>query len=228
VPNEMPPATGLAVPKGSRIVINVHYHPTAEAETDATSIDMRWSTTRTANTALLALPGNAKNAAEGLLPGDDDPASGPAFIIPANATDHQEDAEIKISSVPIPVRIFTVGTHMHYVGTGMRMEIDRSGRVGGPPADEPGRECLIETPKWDFHWQRGYSYDAPLSALPTVMSGDKLLLHCRYDNSTDNPYVMEALKEKGLHVPQDVSLGEQTLDEMCLGVIGVAFPSFGL
>jgi hypothetical protein len=216
------------VPKGSRIVINVHYHPTAQAETDATSIDMRWSTTRTANTALLALPGNAKNAAEGLLPGDDDPASGPAFVIPANATDHQENAEIKISSVPIPVRIFTVGTHMHYVGTGMRMEIDRSGRVGGPPADEPAHECLIETPKWDFHWQRGYSYDAPLSALPTVMSGDKLVLHCRYDNSTANPYVMEALKEKGLHVPQDVSLGEQTLDEMCLGVIGVAFPSFGL
>jgi hypothetical protein len=38
---------------------------------------------------------------------------------------------------------------------------------------------------------------------------------------------MEALREQGLRAPQDVRLGEQTLDEMCLGVIGVAFPSFG-
>ena len=228
VPNELPPGTGLAVPKGSRIVINVHYHPAAGAETDATSIDMRWTTTRTPYTALLALPGNAKSAAEGLMPGADDPTSGPAFVIPANAKDHEERAEIAVGlTVPIPVRIFTVGTHMHYVGTGMRMEIDRSGRLGGAPADEPSRECLIETPKWDFHWQRGYSYNVPLTSLPTVMAGDKLLLRCRYDNSTDNPYVMEALHEKGLRVPQDVRLGEQTLDEMCLGVIGVAFPSLG-
>jgi hypothetical protein len=227
VPSEMPPATGLAVPKGSRIVINVHYHPTTTAETDATSIDLRWTTTRTPYTALLALPGNAKNAADGLMPGADDPAGGPAFVIPANVSDHEERAEIKIGSVPFPVRIFAVGTHMHYVGTGMRMEIDRSGRVGGAPADEPSRECLVETPKWDFHWQRGYSYDAPLGSLPTVMSGDKLLLRCLYDNSTRNPYVMEALREQGLRAPQEVRLGEQTLDEMCLGVIGVAFPSFG-
>jgi hypothetical protein len=228
VPNEMPPATGLAIPKGARIVINVHYHPTTTPETDATSIDLRWTTTRTPYTALLALPGNAKNASEGLMPGADDPASGPAFVIPANVSDHEERAEIKVASVPISVRIFTVGTHMHYVGTGMRMEIDRSGRVGGAPSDEPTRECLVETPKWDFHWQRGYSYDAPLGSLPTVMSGDKLLLRCLYDNSTRNPYVMEALREQGLRAPQDVRLGEQTLDEMCLGVIGVAFPSLGL
>lgn len=228
VPSEMPPGTGLAVPKGSRIVINVHYHPGAATEMDATSVDLRWTTTRTPYTALLALPGNAKNAAEGLLPGADDPATGPAFLIPANARDHEERAEIAVADlVPIPLRIFAVGTHMHYVGTGMRMEIDRTGRAGGPPADEPRRECLIETPKWDFHWQRGYSYNAPLATLPTVMRGDKLILRCRYDNSTDNPFVMEALREQGLRTPKDVSLGEQTLDEMCLGVVGVAFPSFG-
>jgi hypothetical protein len=49
-------------------------------------------------------------------------------------------------------------------------------------------------------------------------------LRCRYDNSTDNPFVMAALREQGLSQPRDVSIGEQTLDEMCLGVVGTLFP----
>ena len=226
--SELPPDTGLYVPRGSRIVINVHYHPAKTAETDTTALDLRWSTTRPRYEALLALPGNARNIGEGLLPGPNDPASGPAFLIPAGARGHEENAEIAIQDrIPIPVRIFAVGTHMHYVGTGMRMLIDRTSRVGGPPADEPARECLIETPRWDFHWQRGYLYDAPLETLPTVKNGDRLALRCLYDNSLDNPHVADALREQGLKAPRDVELGEQTLDEMCLGVLGIAYPSLG-
>jgi hypothetical protein len=33
-----------------------------------------------------------------------------------------------------------------------------------------------------------------------------------------------ALAEQGLDAPVDVFLGEQTLDEMCLGVVGFATP----
>jgi hypothetical protein len=37
-----------------------------------------------------------------------------------------------------------------------------------------------------------------------------------------NPFVQRALTEQGLTEPRDVALGEETLDEMCLGVIGTA------
>ena len=55
------------------------------------------------------------------------------------------------------------------------------------------------------------------------MPGDYLYLRCRFNNSMSNPYVVEALGEQGLDAPVDVYLGEETLDEMCLGVFGIAY-----
>ena len=66
-------------------------------------------------------------------------------------------------------------------------------------------------------------YDAPLDQVPTAKPGDFLFMRCTYDNSMSNPYVVDALEEQGLDAPVDVFLGEETLDEMCLGVFGVAY-----
>jgi hypothetical protein len=223
---ETPPDTALRVPKGSKIVVNIHYHPDGNPESDLSALDLRWTTKRPTYEALLALPGNAPNAQAGLLPGPNDPATGPAFVIPAGVRDHTEAMDIVIPpQLLIPARLFAVGTHMHYVGTGMRIEIDRSQRTAGAPADEPAHECLLETPHWNFHWQRGYAYDAAFDQLPTVRAGDVLQLRCKYDNSMQNPFVATALTEQGLKAPREVRLGEQTLDEMCLGVFGIAFPA---
>jgi hypothetical protein len=85
--------------------------------------------------------------------------------------------------------------------------------------------CLVQTPEWDFGWQRLYNFDAPsIEDLPAVDPGDFVFMRCTYDNSTFNPHVAEALDEQGLEAPQDVFLGEATLDEMCLGVAGLLFP----
>jgi len=110
-----------------------------------------------------------------------------------------------------------VGTHMHYVGTDMRIGIKHA-----VPGNEPAEECLLETPRWDFDWQRGYRYDIPIDQAPTATAGDQLTLRCAYDNSTQNPHVQTALVQQGLTAPRDVALGEATLDEMCLGIFGVA------
>jgi hypothetical protein len=40
-----------------------------------------------------------------------------------------------------------------------------------------------------------------------------------------NPFVVKALNEQGLAAPQDVTLGEQTLDEMCLVGLGFLVPA---
>lgn len=227
VPIELPPGAGLPVPKGSRIVINVHYHPTGEPQMDASSIDLRWTATKTPLEATLALVGNARKqepSGDGLAPGPGDPPSGPSFLIPAGARDHVETMRFTIPErLAFGAFIFAAGTHMHYVGTDMKIEIDRSKRKGGAPAGEPQRECLLQTPRWDFHWQRGYQYDAPLEKLPTLSTGDVLHLRCKYDNSLDNPHVAAALAEQGLKQPRRVELGEETLDEMCLGVFGIAY-----
>jgi hypothetical protein len=106
-----------------------------------------------------------------------------------------------------------VGTHMHYVGRDMKIDIEHA---------DGQKECLVQTPEWDFSWQRFYAYDAPLSAVPTLRPGDVVNMRCTYDNSMGNPFVRTALQQVGMDVPMDVHLGETTLDEMCLGVFGVA------
>jgi hypothetical protein len=84
---------------------------------------------------------------------------------------------------------------------------------------QPDSECMFDAPHYDFQWQRLYQYDAAIEELPVVRPGDVLSFQCTFDNSLDNPYVVSALQYMGLDAPIDVSLGETTLDEMCLLVI---------
>jgi hypothetical protein len=220
VPFVMPPDTAMRVTAGSRIVLNVHYHPAGGEERDAdTSLDLRlYRGVLPTYVGLLALIGNASGAGEGLQPGmnDDGP---PEFRIPAGAVDHVEEILISPSGGDIPeLRVFGVSSHMHYVGTDMLIGVQRNTPVEGAP----DQECLLQTPRWDFNWQRLYAYDVDLEDVPRVNAGDDLYIRCTYDNSLGNPFVAKALAEQGLSEPKDVFLGEETLDEMCLGVFAIA------
>jgi hypothetical protein len=78
--------------------------------------------------------------------------------------------------------------------------------------------------RWDFHWQRMYAYDAPISDLPTIDTGDKIKLRCKYDNSMQNPRLRDSLLSIGHTATEDIHLGEATLDEMCLVIPQVVIP----
>lgn len=215
-PFESPPNVASRIPAGSRIVLNVHYHPTGQPEQDTdTSLDLRIRDTIPEYVGMLALIGNSEGPQ--LLPSEHDDNGYPEFRIPAGVDHHVEQMLFKLDDVP-PLRVFAVGTHMHYVGTDMLLGLQRP----SPDADEPANECLLQTPRWDFNWQRTYSFDAALDDVPRVSAGDELYLRCTYNNSMSNPFVVQALAEQGLGAPKDVHLGEETLDEMCLAVVGLA------
>jgi len=222
-----PENTGLIVQENTNLIINVHYHPTGAGPEvdDSTSVDLRWFDGIPEYTAQLQLIGNfgsAVGGSFGLRPGPNDRDDQIEFRIPAGVADHRETMMFQLpSAIPEDSRLWTVGTHMHYVGTDMLIGVKRF----DPPPGQLDEECLVQTPQWDFNWQRGYSYDAPLEELPSATPGDVLFLRCTYDNSMSNPFVVEALDEQGLDGPIDVELGEETLDEMCLGVFGLAFPT---
>ncbi len=172
---------------------------------------------------MTALIGNASNEGSGLLPGPNDAGGVPEFRIPANVAGHTEDMKFTLGiDTPGPYPVLAVGTHMHYVGTDMRVTVQRAN--GNVSALQPKDECLVETPHWDFNWQRWYQYDTDIASLPTLGLGDTLHMHCEYDNTKENPFVYTALDQQGLSEPMDVRLGEMTLDEMCLGVVGVLVP----
>lgn len=227
-PQELPEQVGMFAPAGSRIVVQMHYHPGGKTNApDRTRFQFRFNDI-VPDYLLVTVPmGNLLTPLEGgtgLLAGPND-AGGAEFRVPAYVSDHVEKMQLTWPSVngngePMPeLSFYGAAAHMHYVGTKLRIEIDRA----DPAASEPASECLLEEPAWNFEWQRTYAYDAPLADLPKIRPGDVVRLHCEYDNSPSNPFVMRALEESGLSAPVDVFLGEETLDEMCLGLMPMLF-----
>lgn len=211
-PSDYGKGVGTLITKGSLLIMQIHYHPGAETRSDATKLVLRRALTKPEWAATVRLIGNFGNA-PALLPGPNDAKGTPEFLIPAGAKEHTESMEFTIPAAIPEVKLAGVGTHMHWVGKDMKVEIERATERPGQPTNE----CLLQTPKYDFNWQRGYTYDASIDALPTLAGGDKLKMRCTYDNSMDNPLVAKALSEMKLSSPVDVHLGEETLDEMCLG-----------
>ena len=219
VPNEYPADVGLPLPAGTKFVMQVHYHPHANATKDPDATKFQFRTTDVAPTyeARTALIGNFKNAVGpttagiGLEPGPDDPASGPEFMIPAGKSAHVETMRFQMPPIPgattPTVWILGVGAHMHLSGHDEKITLTRGGTAS----------CLMQEPAWNFNWQRGYQYDAPIESLPTLATGDVIEVRCTYDNTLNNTALASALKESGISQPKDITLGESTTDEMCLG-----------
>lgn len=211
---------------GSRLVLQIHYHPQAVPSEDRSTIKLSFATTPPRWRALITLIGNFDQPIgpnDGLMAGMNDRGR-PEFRIPAGADNHVEELAFTlpptIDGFPIPLlKVLGVGTHMHYVGTDMKFEIEHA----APKPGEPQRECMLHTPRWDFDWQRGYAYDVAVENAPEFRAGDRLMMRCIYNNSLSNPAVARALREEGLNEPHDVFLGEETLDEMCLSVMTLAY-----
>jgi hypothetical protein len=225
VPIEYPADVGAQIDPGTLLVMQVHYHPhsaTASLAPDQTKLELRFATSKPGHLASTLLLGNFNSAVAttgnlagiGLLPGPDDPASGPVFDIPPNVKGHTETMQVTVPAGSPSFRIVGVAGHEHYVGSSVDITLTRRN-----PAERaaPASDCLLSIPKWDFDWQRFYAYDTPLDALPTAAPGDVLRITCTYDNTMGNTRLASSLRERALSVPQDVKLGETTLDEMCLG-----------
>lgn len=225
-PHELPDNVGVKFPAGSKIVMQVHYHPAGKTTApDVTKIALRFNKTVPAYRAAFLSFGNFPTQfpnGDGLQPGPND-RNGVEFFIPAGAKNHTETMRLalpaKYMDEPLDngMRIYASMTHMHYVGYDMKISVERPSPANG----EPAKECLIQTPKWNFHWQQVYNFDAPIEQLPVVKTGDILELRCSYNNTMNNVFLKNALLKEHHPGPMDTVLGESTLDEMCVGLFRV-------
>ncbi len=109
------------------------------------------------------------------------PAADLGFVIPP----HSEGYSTTVSqAIPLTAQVWGITPHMHTLGQRITVKTDS--------------QCLIDIPKWDFHWQQSYFYDAPQGL--TVHKGEKATLTCTWSNPRDTA----------------VRWGESTSDEMCL------------
>jgi hypothetical protein len=102
------------------------------------------------------------------------------FSIPAKAKGYR--SWVTVNAPSGLNTLWGVLPHMHTKGT--RIQVDMNG------------QCLMDIPKWDFHWQQLYLYSNPIP----VQVGKPVTLTCTWDNPTDHA----------------VGWGEGTDDEMCL------------
>ncbi len=84
--------------------------------------------------------------------------------------------------------LWQVGLHQHLLGRAVRMDLVRA---------DGSTQCLLDIPKWEFHWQGSYTFKSPVK----MAKSDQVRITCTWDNSTD----------------QVVKYGNTSSDEMCQG-----------
>jgi len=202
-----PPDSAIAVPAASKLILQLHWHPTAAiGPVTLPSVRFDW-TDPPIYEAALRLLGNAKNAGDGLL-ADPSDRGAPEFRIPAGDPKHTETMLAPIGGpVDREVSMWAIGHHMHRFGSAMRTWRDRSDT------------CLLSTPGWDYDKHR--LYRIPADQWPTGSSSTELRIACTYNNTLDHPGTAASLAEVGLDAPIDVSLGGTGMDEMCSALVGL-------
>lgn len=96
-----------------------------------------------------------------------------------------------------PKVISSVTAHMHLLGDRFRADVVRA--ADPETAATTTDECVLDIPRWDFHWQQAYRL--PVDDYVTLEDGDAVRVTCVHDNSDG---------------ASDVTWGEGTSDEMCI------------
>lgn len=194
---DFPEGSGIRIEPGAKIFIQTHYNTAVTGrQPDLSALDLRLES-KVKKRALVEALSDLKWIR------DDD------MLIPAYAKDtmhdYEEDPTLFISAFDntfvdgVPVKVHAGTLHLHQMGSAAKFEVLRK---------DGTRECIVNIPKWDFHWQLPYTLATPI----TVNPGDKLRVECRWDNSQENqPYVNGVQR-----TPVDLNWGARTEDEMCV------------
>ena len=96
------------------------------------------------------------------------------------------------------ITVYSVVAHMHYLGKAMDI---------WAILPDGTRVDLLKVPRFDFYWQTEYMLAEP-QRLP---EGTMVHMQATFDNSPESPYQHST-------PPRLVTFGEQTTDEMAVGV----------
>lgn len=195
--------TGLPVKPGSKIVLQVHYNArTASPGSDRTTIELALADGVRHKAVLTPFTNPEWSAGSGMqIPAFEKEVTHAWSLDPTPYLGLMTDGLLASNQA---VKIHMTSLHQHLLGTKSRLSIQRANGTS---------ECLLDIPRWDFHWQRNYQHKRAAVLKP----GDQLKISCSWDNSAQNQPVLGGVKQRS----RDVKWGENTTDEMCLGVVYV-------
>jgi len=131
-PMVFPDGTGRLLKKGSRLVANMHYHPTDEATHDATTLGVHFLDHEPSKELVNLWVQNSN------------------FKIPAGADDYEVRSTYTFRQDSV---IHALLPHMHYRGKDFTYTVTYpDGRI----------ETLLKVPAYDFNWQTLYEMEKPL------------------------------------------------------------------
>jgi hypothetical protein len=160
LPNIADEGRAVRIPRGGKIVMQVHYNVQSSApEPDQT--EFRMMLTETPPEVLTATrPAPILSLRI--------PAGEPSVTQAATFTNYDD----------VPVTITTLAGHMHLLGTS----------ISARHLSAAGEQCMLDIPAWDFNWQQ--SYRLPAGAPIVIAPGESFELTCTYDNSAMNQPVV--------------------------------------
>jgi len=223
--NRLPDGTGIPLPAGSQLVMQVHYNLLNGRTRDRSRALLTAAPASAGLTPMqtMLLPGPVELACakgeQGRLCSRTEAlfelsrkygstsALVPAFLQFLCTGSASTPRPSAVSScdrrITTPTTIHVAVGHMHLLGASIRLELN----PGTPRA-----RVLLDIPRWDFHWQNAYTLAQPLQAKP----GDVVRVTCRHD-------VRKRVRgEHGIpKTPRYILWGEGTTDEMCLGLLQV-------
>lgn len=169
-----PKNVGTYLPPGGAIGAQAHYTPFGKEVTDK---------------SLLGLYFYKKGETPGLVMRNSVIVD-PTIVIPAGEARHKETAYIEF---PKDALLYSAFPHAHYRGYASDMWIEYP---------DGSRKLLLAMPRYDFNWQREYTFAEPLK----IPAGSKLIANYWYDNSKQNPANPDASKT--------IVWGDQSWEEM--------------
>ncbi|MCA2978884.1 MAG: monooxygenase, partial [Myxococcaceae bacterium] len=171
-----PAGTGIRLQPSQALAMQVHYNTNAGTRSpDQTSVRLMYAPQGTTVTSATLAP----LVADG-------------FAIPPNATNHTFSRSFPNPTRSIDLKVYGLMPHMHTLGK----RITLTG-VNAPNAED----CLIDIPRWDFHWQSQYFRQQPY----LLSRSGSVKMTCTWDNPTS----------------RTVRWGEGTEDEMCFAYVYV-------
>ena len=210
--------------RGAKLVMQIHYHPAgqiARARHDRRSTSASSTRGRSGCTSSTAF-GNAFQAPS-LLPGPGDDGA-PRFLIPTNVADHTEHMRVTIPNLGgAHRRPAVLGEPAHAPRRHAHLGDDRAARGARQRSeDRVPRERRLELRLAAHVHVRRAARQAADDRRPATCIDVK----CKWDNTMENPFVQRMLADASLPpVPIDITLGEQTTNEMCLEIFGLSIPA---
>ncbi len=174
-PLRYPPNWGIPIPPGADLVLEIHYGPGGQGQTDSTRMNLRFVTA----------PGPVRKVRVGWTLYDSPPVllDGP-LMIPAYTikTFHQQ------YTLPNDRSYLSICPHMHQLGKSYKVwaEIPGGGTIP-----------LVNIPQWEFHWQMYYTFQQ-VQVLP---AGTVLRSEGVYDNTIFNPHNPNTPPQNVYHGP---------------------------